>query len=67
MKGTDKWLSNLKLRASYGLVGSDKISDNNDDRFAYLQFFQGGDGYSYGVNEFGNGYNGLRGILRIRI
>lgn len=52
MKGTDKWLSNLKLRASYGLVGSDKISDNNDDRFAYLQFFQGGDGYSYGVNEF---------------
>ena len=60
MKGTDKWLSNLKLRASYGLVGSDKISDNNDDRFAYLQFFQGGDGYSYGVNEFGNGYNGLK-------
>ena len=57
MKGTDKWLSNLKLRASYGLVGSDKISDNNDDRFAYLQFFQGGDGY---LNEFGNGYNGLK-------
>ena len=22
--------------------------------------FSGGDGYSYGVNEFGNGYNGLK-------
>lgn len=60
MEGTDKWLDNLKLRASYGLVGSDKISDNNDDRFAYLQFFQGGDGYSFGVNEFGTGYSGLK-------
>lgn len=60
MQGAEKWLSNLKLRASYGLVGSDKISDNNDDRFAYLQFFQGGDGYSFGVNEFGNGYSGLK-------
>ena len=60
MQGADKWLSNLKLRASYGLVGSDKISDNNDDRFAYLQFFQGGDGYDFGVNEFGNHYDGLK-------
>ena len=60
MKGTEKWLDNLKLRASFGLVGSDKISDNNDDRFAYLQFFQGGDGYSFGFNEFGSGYDGLK-------
>ena len=60
MQGADKWLSNLKLRASYGLVGSDKISDNNDDRFAYLQFFKEGDKYSYGVNEFGNEYSALK-------
>ncbi|MFR8911641.1 MAG: TonB-dependent receptor domain-containing protein [Parabacteroides distasonis] len=53
-------MDNLKLRASFGLVGSDKISDNNDDRFAYLQFFQGGDGYSFGFNEFGSGYDGLK-------
>ena len=58
MQGADKWLSNLKLRASYGLVGSDKISDNNDDRFAYLQFFKEGDKYSYG--EFGNEYSALK-------
>ena len=59
MEGTKHWLDNLKVRASYGLVGSDKISDNNDDRFAYLQFFQGGAGYNFGVNEFGNGFGGL--------
>lgn len=57
MQGAEKWLSNLKLRASYGMVGSDMISGS---RFGYLQFFQGGDGYSFGVNEFGNGYSGLK-------
>lgn len=60
MEKTKNWLDNLKIRGSFGLVGSDKISDNNDDRFAYLQFYQGGDGYSFGVNEFNQGTNGLR-------
>ena len=59
MEGTEDWLSNFKLRASYGLVGSDMISGSNDDRFAYLQFFNGGMGYDFGVNEFGSGNGGL--------
>jgi TonB-linked SusC/RagA family outer membrane protein len=60
MESTNDWLNSLKLRGSYGLVGSDKISDSNDDRFAYLQFYVGGSGYNFGVNEFGNGNDGLR-------
>jgi TonB-linked SusC/RagA family outer membrane protein len=60
MEGTRDWLDNLKLRGSYGLVGSDKISDSNDDRFAYLQFYIAGSGYNFGVNEFGNGYSGIK-------
>ncbi len=60
MDGTKNWLDNLKIRGSYGLVGSDKISDSNDDRFAYLQFYVGGSGYSFGINEFGSGLSGLR-------
>ncbi|MDR1223356.1 MAG: TonB-dependent receptor, partial [Tannerella sp.] len=60
MEGTKDWLNSLKLRGSFGLVGSDKISDSNDDRFAYLQFYVGGSGYNFGVNEFGNGNSGLR-------
>lgn len=60
MKGASRWLDNLKLRASFGLVGSDKIStDPRTDRFAYLQFYESGNGYSFGVNEFGSGYDGL--------
>jgi TonB-linked SusC/RagA family outer membrane protein len=60
MEGAKDWLNSLKLRGSFGLVGSDKISDSNDDRFAYLQFYVGGSGYNFGVNEFGNGNSGLR-------
>ena len=60
MEGTSSWLDNLKLRASFGLVGSDKISDSNDDRFAYLQFYTGGDKYSFGINEFGNEYSATK-------
>lgn len=59
MEDSKRWLDHLKLRASYGLVGSDKISDNNDDRFAYLQFYQSGSGYSFGIDQFGNAYTGL--------
>lgn len=60
MKNTQKWLDNLKVRTSYGLVGSDMISDNNDDRFAYLQFYQSGSAYRFGTNEFGSELAGLR-------
>ncbi|HBG42529.1 MAG TPA: SusC/RagA family TonB-linked outer membrane protein [Porphyromonadaceae bacterium] len=59
MERTNSWLNHLKLRGSYGLVGSDKISDNDGDRFAYLQFYTGGNGYNFGVDQFGNGNNGL--------
>jgi TonB-linked SusC/RagA family outer membrane protein len=60
MEGAKEWLDNLKIRGSFGLVGSDKISDSNDDRFAYLQFYVNGDGYNFGVNEFGQGNSGTR-------
>jgi TonB-linked SusC/RagA family outer membrane protein len=60
MEGTRNWLDNLKLRASFGLVGSDMISSSNDDRFAYLQFFNSGSSYSFGVNGFGTSESGLR-------
>jgi TonB-linked SusC/RagA family outer membrane protein len=60
MEGARDWLDNLKLRGSFGLVGSDKISDSNDDRFAYLQFYIGGDGYNFGINEFGEGNSGTK-------
>lgn len=59
MKATEKWLDVLKIRGSYGLVGSDKISDNDGDRFAYLQFYGGGSGYDFGENEFNQGTGGV--------
>ena len=60
MRGTERWLNSLKIRGSYGLVGSDKISDSNNDRFAYLQFYTKGNGYHFGINEFGNHTDGLQ-------
>jgi TonB-linked SusC/RagA family outer membrane protein len=54
MEGTRSWLDNLKFRGSYGLAGSDKISDSNDDRFAYMQFYISGSSYGYGTSEFTN-------------
>ena len=59
MEKANSWLDMLKIRSSFGLVGSDKISDSDDDRFAYLQFYRGGNGYNFGVNEFGSRYDGL--------
>jgi TonB-linked SusC/RagA family outer membrane protein len=56
MKSSDKWLNNLKLRASHGLVGS----DNLDGRWHYLQFFEGGDSYRYGPDNFGTSIGGRR-------
>ncbi|WP_342328593.1 TonB-dependent receptor [Pedobacter sp. FW305-3-2-15-E-R2A2] len=50
MKGTASWLDQLKIRGSYGLVGSDRLTDNK--RFAYLQTYGGGSGYDFGIQNF---------------
>ena len=56
MEGTNKWLDNLKIRGSYGLVGSDQLGGS---RFGYLQYFNSGGGYNTGLtNDFGNGMAG---------
>lgn len=56
MSATNGWLDNLKIRGSYGTVGSDKVP--NDKRFIYLQYYQGGDNIDFGTNEFGTGAGG---------
>lgn len=48
MERTKGWLNNLKIRGSFGLVGSDKIP--NGKRFVYLQFFVTGNNYYFGDN-----------------
>lgn len=53
MESTSSWLDNLKLRTSFGLVGSDGATS----RFPYLAFYGGGSGYSFG-NNFGTGLGG---------
>ncbi len=57
MDGTKSWLDHLKLRGSYGLVGSDKLPSG---RFAYLPFFEGGDGYDFGTQYFNTNPGGIR-------
>lgn len=52
MKKTS-WIDFLKVRASYGLVGSDNVSS----RFPYLAFYGGGSGYHFG-NNFGTEVGG---------
>ena len=47
------WIDFLKVRASYGLVGSDNVSS----RFPYLAFYGGGSGYEFG-NNFGTNVGG---------
>lgn len=47
------WIDFLKVRASYGLVGSDNVSS----RFPYLAFYGGGSGYDFG-NNFGTNAGG---------
>ncbi len=56
MDKTKSWLDFFKVRASYGLVGSDKI---NSDRYPYLSYFEGGDSYRFGPN-FGNEIGGWK-------
>lgn len=58
----EKFLTNnptvnlLKIRASYGLVGSDRVP--NDRRFVYLQYFGNGSDYLFGTDNFGSGAGG---------
>lgn len=47
------WIDFLKVRVSYGLVGSDNVSS----RFPYLAFYGGGSGYHFG-NNFGTEVGG---------
>ncbi|KAA3975512.1 TonB-dependent receptor [Bacteroides ovatus] len=47
------WIDFLKVRASYGFVGSDNVSS----RFPYLAFYGGGSGYDFG-NNFGTNVGG---------
>ena len=56
MESTRSWLDYLKLRFSYGLVGSDKLPS---DRFAYLAYYEGGNSYNFGPN-FDNNVAGLK-------
>lgn len=43
----EKWLTNLKLRYSYGEVGS----DNGAPRFNYIQLFNSGGSVNFGKNQ----------------
>ena len=55
-----KVLSNLKIKATYGLVGNDNIGDSSD-RFFYMSnvnLNDGGKSYSFGT-DFGYSKNGI--------
>lgn len=45
MEKTKSWLDYLKIRGSYGIVGSDKLPS---ERWAYLAYYEGGDSYRFG-------------------
>lgn len=52
-------ITNLKLRASLGWVGNDKLSINNvPQRFIYLQQFTNAGGYTFGTGD--NYYPGIQ-------
>ncbi|SNY95406.1 TonB-dependent receptor [Flagellimonas pacifica] len=56
-----KVISRLKLRASYGWVGNDRIGNTRSDRFFYLSevnIDSPGRGYTFGT-EFSEGINGV--------
>jgi TonB-linked SusC/RagA family outer membrane protein len=55
MQKTSKWLDLLKLRASLGVVGNDKLPSG---RFAYLAYYGSGDSYSFGDQNFNTSVGG---------
>ena len=59
MESTRKWLSNLKLRISYGKVGNDKISNTQ-----YVQLYNTNSGSKrYGVGESANTHQAVSTTL----
>lgn len=55
------WLSMFKIRYSYGEVGNDKLTDDENDytkRFPYMSFIEKSSGYTYGEynTNFVEGY-----------
>lgn len=51
MQNTSDWLSNLKLRASYGTTGNDlNVDDEEIVAFSYLQKYNNGGSYVFGNN-----------------
>ena len=59
MESTRSWLSNLKLRLSYGKVGNDKISNTQ-----YVQLYNTNSGSKrYGVGEVANSHQAVSTTL----
>lgn len=56
MESSSTWLDHLKIRGSYGIVGSDYTSS----RFPYISYYVGGDGYEFGQNFTGNNPGGIK-------
>ncbi len=56
MESTKNWLSFLKLRLSYGLVGSDYAAGQ---RFLYNTYYKGGSSYNFGTN-WSNSHGGTQ-------
>ena len=59
MKGVQKWLSNLKLRLSYGKVGNDKLPS-----YMFSQLYNTNSGSKrYGVSENSNSHLAVTNVL----
>ena len=59
MEGTHKWLSNLKLRVSYGKVGNDKLPS-----YMFQQLYNTNSGSKrYGVGETANSHQAVTTVL----
>ena len=61
MESTHSWLSNLKLRVSYGKVGNDKIGNTQ-----YIQLYNSGSsvtGKRYGVGDIANTQQAVSNVL----
>lgn len=59
-KPISKFMNLLKLKASYGLVGNDNITDDKTERFFYLsEVAMNSGGYLFGT-DFTSGMNGIR-------
>jgi TonB-linked SusC/RagA family outer membrane protein len=63
MKDRFEWLSNLKIRASYGAMGDDSSANNYPSTYVFYSgnnnraWFYGPSGLTQGVSNLSNGYN----------